>query len=99
MISLTRRNGFPLIRSAIPSFASWADRFQSCQLSGGRGSSLASTYGFLGSEQDLLSLGLISAGFPDPLKAQVLLYALPARGISRAKIAATFLARGMYGQP
>lgn len=56
----------------------------------GGGEALRNTYGFTGSETDLLSRGLISAGMLDGLKARLFLSLLLRVGASKEEIAAAF---------
>ncbi|WP_433662587.1 asparaginase [Nocardia sp. CA-128927] len=65
----------------------------------GAGSVLESTYGFPGSERDLLSRGLISAGYLDPIKARILLHTLLAIDCDNRAITAAFGAAGGYRDP
>lgn len=60
----------------------------------GRGPALTSTYGFAGSERDLLNVGLIPAGYLNPLKARILLRAMLAAHVSRADMIQAFAVAG-----
>lgn len=56
----------------------------------GAGSVLRQTYGYPGSERDLLDRGLIQSGFLDPAKSRVLLALLLAGGADRHEITSAF---------
>jgi len=60
----------------------------------GSGPVLTDTYGFAGSERDLLDHGLINAGFLHPFKARILLYLLTATDTPRAQLAEAFRTAG-----
>jgi L-asparaginase len=62
----------------------------------GAGSVLRNTYGFPGSERDLIDHGLIPAGRLDPLKARILLACLLAQGAERTEIRNAFAVAGGY---
>jgi len=64
----------------------------------GAGELLRETYGFKGSETDLLGRGLINAGWLDPLKARLLL-ALHLRCGSDAKTIGAVFADWLDGMP
>lgn len=65
----------------------------------GAGPGLATTYGFPGSESDLLARGLIRAGFLDPFKARILLRTLLTTTGDRDTITAAFAVAGGYADP
>jgi len=58
----------------------------------GAGETFRQTYGYAGSETDLIGRGCIPAGWLDPLKARVLLALLLGEGAGRARVAEVFAA-------
>lgn len=61
------------------------------------GSTLTATYGFAGSESDLRRRGAVLAGWLDPRKSRLLLWALLALDCSRHEIQREFDLRGRFG--
>ncbi|HEX5598374.1 MAG TPA: asparaginase [Micromonosporaceae bacterium] len=60
----------------------------------GAGTTLSRTYGFVGSERDLLARGAVAAGWLDPRKTRLLLWSLIAQKASREAITTEFTRRG-----
>jgi L-asparaginase len=60
----------------------------------GAGPVLTGTYGFPGSERDLISRGLIPSGLLHPYKARLLLHLALTAGVERKQITAAFAAAG-----
>ncbi|WP_223164283.1 asparaginase [Nocardioides mesophilus] len=65
----------------------------------GRGPVLRSTYGFPGSEQDLIARGALPAGWLDARKARLLVWALLAAGAGPEELRATLEERGATPGP
>jgi L-asparaginase len=65
----------------------------------GAGTTLTATYGFPGSERDLLGRGLIAAGYLDPYKSRLLLRQLLTVGADRPAMLAAFGVAGGYRDP
>jgi len=65
----------------------------------GSGAVLDDTYGFAGSESELLAAGLISAGYLDARKARILLALLLASGAARAEIVRAFVSLDAVDPP
>ena len=63
----------------------------------GAGTTLSVTYGFTGSESDLLRRGAVLAGWLDPRKSRLLLWALLALGRGPEGVRAEFARRGRTG--
>ena len=75
----------------MPALSALADRLPVVFASRtGGGEVLRATYGFSGSERDMLTHGLISAGFLDGPKARVLLSLLLSHGLERDQLRAAF---------
>jgi L-asparaginase len=60
----------------------------------GAGTTARETYGFVGSERDLITRGALPAGWLTPVKARLLLWSLLRRGCSREEIARELARRG-----
>jgi len=77
--------------TVMPVLSALAERFPVVLASRtGGGEVLRETYGFAGSERDMLSHGLISAGFLDGPKARVLLSLLLSHGLNRESVKLAF---------
>ncbi len=85
-------------QNMVPALGGLADRVP-VVLASRTGAGLAATYGFPGSEKDLLSRGLVRTGFLDPFKARILLRALLAAGHDHGAVLEAFAIAGGYAAP